>query len=176
MPNKIKNYLSALFGFLLLGQSAYSQNATIQIALKDSILTDSSNCPIVIVVTNKGFPKYWVQDTNYIKTRVDDDDIHSMPTYLERKQDGKYMDYNGRRRFIASRSGMDSCFWKCCNCIILKKGKELRFKIALLKNTHLVAGEYRMQVSLIPPKGDCTICEEGREIWSNVVYFTVLKD
>jgi hypothetical protein len=152
---------------------ATAQKTSISIALIDSSDTDARDWKFSFSIKNKKLRKFLVQDTSFIRNRLINPIRNSLIPYLQLKSDSGYVQFEILKSLGSSIPFFDTCVWKCCNCINLKKGKQLNFIMPILKPYKLVKGHYRLQVSLVPPVMDCKNCRHNHEIFSEDIYFTI---
>src|SRR5687767_1913315 len=104
---------------MLVIHIAYGQQVEIKIKADRQYSSEDKNIRFTVLVKNKKFPEYFVQDTSYIQRNA--------PTpafiwpYIEKKEKGKYISGEFGRRGGASLVP-DPCGFNCCNCFLLKKG------------------------------------------------------
>lgn len=169
--------LRRVFLFMLACISFFSiataQKTSISIALIDSSVTDARDWKFSFSIKNKKLKKFLVQDTSFIRNRLNNPIYNSLTPFLQLKSDSGYVQFEELEFRGVSTPVFDTCYWECCNCIHLKKGKQLNFIMPILKPYKLIKGQYRLQVSLVPPGMDCKNCRHNREIFSEYIYFTV---
>src|ERR1700748_1635639 len=163
-------FLSLLILFFF--SNGYSQKATITAKLLDSSFHDASKFNFQIEIKNIGFDKYWIQDTSFLKTHLEYPFENLIYPYMEKEINGVYKIYE-KHKHRPGYGLRDECLDSCCNCIFLQKGEGLKMNLPTLKCYNMETGQYRMQIMIAPPLMSCHACEQGQEIYSEFLYFTV---
>jgi|GEM_PF-1272169 len=161
--------LFLVLSLILLGSYTYSQKAAIRIALPHSLDNNPTKYNFLITINNNGFDKYWLQDTTIIRNWIGDAGKNFIYPFVQKRVGKKYKTYDviGPSPFPA----LDSCEYKCCNCILIKKGDSLNINLQLLSGYKFEKGEYRLQVAASIPILSCQNCEQLPELFSNYIYF-----
>lgn len=170
--------LLRIFLFVLIGVfvvvSSKGQKTSVGVQLKDSSNPDTRNWQFSVSIKNKKLRRYLVQDTSFMRGRLGNPYRNSITPFLAKLTGNEYVRIDDIVRGLHTDIPVfDTCFWQCCNCIKLKRGKELSFIIPLLLPIKLDKGQYRLQVVLTSPIWGCRNCRHHQDIASDYIYFTV---
>jgi hypothetical protein len=151
----------------------YGQQVDVKIKADRQYSSEAKNIKFNVLIKNKAFKEYYVQDTLYIQRAVGISAANFLWPYVEKKVKGKYIPGEFGLQGGSSLAP-DPCAFDCCNCLLLKKGECIDFNAELLYPYKLEKGEYRVYVLLHPPKAPKTISDDVyTEFKSNYVYFTI---
>jgi hypothetical protein len=153
--------------------NSYCQKTTIRIQLLDKSTSDASEFVFEIAIKNKGFEKYWVQDTTFLKEELLNPSEDLVYPFLWKKNNESiyklYGNYKRRPGVGPPSKWMDSCK----NCIFLKRGESLKVRLKMLECYLIDRGQYKLQVAIRPPLFSCNDCPQLAELSSNFIYFKV---
>lgn len=162
-----------LFGITFLSINCFCQSKVeVRIDFSRRNIKDVAQSHFEIKVVNKGFDRYWIQDTSYLAANVESPLSSFIHPIVWRKINGKYQVYVNLKYRLHGLPA--KCADSCCNCIIVPQGDSLTFTLDLLKCCRrFEKGEYKMQAYIRAPADLCNACEQIVELESNYLYFSV---
>jgi hypothetical protein len=167
----IMKQMIGFFCLFLFLNGRSQQKVQVNLTLLNSTNRDPSRWIFRIKLVNKGFEKYWVQDTTYIANSVRTPSQNLAYPMTWRKINGKYMLYDTPRN--GGGPLRDKCMDSCCNCINILRHDSISFDLKLLAPYKFDKGQYKAQAYISIPLLSCDGCEQLPELESNYVFFTV---
>jgi hypothetical protein len=162
-----------IFIILLSVGTARAQKASIHARLVDSSAATPSGYLYEVEIKNDSFPRYWVQDTAFIKAHYGYNGWAHFYIILSKKVNGTYISYEKFKRHPGDVFSPDSCFDHCCSCIFLQPGESVKMILPLLAPYNIEKGDYQMEVTIAAPPSECNSCEQIGEIYTDL-YFRIL--